>query len=996
MAKLSLLQAAVRVMKQLFKLLLQKKLYHEASQVAWNVQLARQAGGTDQLMRELLYHPECPELTRARLIRDFLTANPPLVLEHPLDQEKVARDIFMAYEHRTGTIDLDLRQALRKLELESDSAATWKVIQDCCDKLQVLDAKDRLCSAYLDIFQASGSTAHSKFFEVRHASKLSYNAIMLQEDEVVPWVLNSLALLQFWNLQSGHTSKAIETGEAVYTKIKSLGSDCHYILGMIAQNIALFFKRLGNTEKMMEWASICFDYWCELNPEDKAMAEFLMIVAKVDLASSSRMAEADAKALEQSTWDQVQNDKELGLWSVSILKSETILSSLIIKHTYLDHKRWADLIDQLIDHLPEAEQTVKRANIKQRRGLWVLNEKSQPNDISKENEALDLLKAAAQLYHSGGHFFEWANTYRMIGLCYSSIFRKQSTIEPLRQAILSYEKAKNYFHEVNQLSIEIECYCSIAECAYTGWRRGWLETAAVLQTLAQAEILKDRIRDDLSIMNVLDAIAEKQKLRTDSSFEKIYDYAILLSSHENDVVTLWEWVQRSKARSISDMLGLGVLLPRSLLEDTDLDIMNGISAGELYRKEQSLFKELQSTPIHLRMPLRTEISKIQLQMNTYPSLKKIISLRRGEAVTLERLQSKIKIGSNGKTVFVDWFIQGFNIHMVVVLPDSPPICRSCHTSFPEIVHWKSQFWDTPEGFDKSMRIADDEQNPLRQLDKLVQPLERVLPKGSLLIFSPTGVLHNLPLHALWLDDAPVIEDYAVAYASSLTTFIQCRDKAVAKEAFQSSPKSILSIYEPGEQEFSEMEQREIYRSAVELGKEINGDVKIGTEVGQGSLSDALSSSSIMNFHGHCKLNVSMLDQALVLADGNFAAKDFFGLRINVLLATLIACGSATQAINKGDEPLGLISALLCAGAPSVIGSMWPIASGFGREFLKSFYEHAQGCRDGELMNWAAALQEVVKEIKYDYSYRFPVYWASMVLHGSSHCKASANFFDKSP
>jgi len=169
-------------------------------------------------------------------------------------------------------------------------------------------------------------------------------------------------------------------------------------------------------------------------------------------------------------------------------------------------------------------------------------------------------------------------------------------------------------------------------------------------------------------------------------------------------------------------------------------------------------------------------------------------------------------------------------------------------------------------------------------------------------------------------------------------------------------------------------------------------VKVGAAVDRDALTQSLGFSSVVQFHGHCKINnTSMLDQALVLADGDFAARDLFSLRINALLVTLIACGSVTQSINQGDEPLGLVSAMLCAGAPSVVGTMWPIASGFGREFVKAFYSQVTECKDGDLINWAVALQEAVNELKDDYAYRFPVYWASTVLHGSSHCKAQVGF-----
>ena len=55
--------------------------------------------------------------------------------------------------------------------------------------------------------------------------------------------------------------------------------------------------------------------------------------------------------------------------------------------------------------------------------------------------------------------------------------------------------------------------------------------------------------------------------------------------------------------------------------------------------------------------------------------------------------------------------------------------------------------------------------------------------------------------------------------------------------------------------------------------------------------------------------------------------------------TIIACDSGkSQDIAPGDEPLGIIPALLHAGATSVLGCQWPIDSCAGRAFSEAFYE----------------------------------------------------------
>lgn len=745
-ADISFLKDAVNIMRQLFKSLLQKKLYYEAAEVAWSVQVARKAGGDELLMREVLHHPECPELLQARLIRDFLIVKPPLVLENISELEKTARFIFMKYGHAIGIVELDLHHAYLQLKSGDGSPSVWKTIQDSCDALEALDAFSKLRLALGEIFEASNSTAHSKFFEVRHSSRLYMNTIVLKENEVVPWVLNSITLLMFWNLQSGHASKAMETAEAVYNELKRSGSDCEYLMGMAAQSMASCFGAHKNKEKTMHWAEICYDHWCGLTAEDKGMAEYVVLTSK--LAVGGRPSAEEAVAIEQSTWDQIQEDQKAELWSVAVMKAESILSPLIVEHPELDREKWASLVDGLVEHLPEDQKAIKRANVKQLRGVWRISEAQKRKDTLKEKEALFLYEEAAPLYQSHGAHFEWANTQGMIGWCYFSIFEKTQGVEPLRAAIEHFETAKRYFEEVNQLSSMIDCCSALARLAFKACLKGWLDVVDVMRILAETEVLKDRMRDDLSTLNTLDAVSEKQKLRNDPRGELIYFYAIAICLHGNFIDTLWEWVQRSKARSISDMLGLGALLPQQLLAELKSDAVNGTSALELYDKEKAMLEELRSTPNHIRMPLRTEIWRLQQQMSAYPSLKRILGLRRGEAARLERLQSISKDKSRRPTVFVDWFLQGLNIHMIVVSPDSPPVHRFCQTTHAEVVNWKSQFFDTPEGFRKSMRSDDNENNPLRKLDKLVQSLKELLPENAVLVFSPSDVLHTIPLHAL--------------------------------------------------------------------------------------------------------------------------------------------------------------------------------------------------------------------------------------------------------
>jgi CHAT domain-containing protein len=101
----------------------------------------------------------------------------------------------------------------------------------------------------------------------------------------------------------------------------------------------------------------------------------------------------------------------------------------------------------------------------------------------------------------------------------------------------------------------------------------------------------------------------------------------------------------------------------------------------------------------------------------------------------------------------------------------------------------------------------------------------------------------------------------------------------------------------------------------------------------------------------------------------------------------IACDSGVQDVNEGDEPLGLVSAIFCAGASSVLGTLWPIHSQTGRTFTSHFYNSLAKqikeppiyeLRFGRVLNLARAVREAIIAVKKDK--KDPYSWASFVLH----------------
>jgi CHAT domain-containing protein len=125
-----------------------------------------------------------------------------------------------------------------------------------------------------------------------------------------------------------------------------------------------------------------------------------------------------------------------------------------------------------------------------------------------------------------------------------------------------------------------------------------------------------------------------------------------------------------------------------------------------------------------------------------------------------------------------------------------------------------------------------------------------------------------------------------------------------------------------------------------------------------------------------------LFSGLALADGWLTALEMFDLRLNASLVTLSACQTGRSLVGGGDELLGLMRALLYAGAASLLLSLWPVEDHSSAELMEHVY---QRLADGQSKR--AALREaqlcLLNESSARAPYAHPYYWAPFFLVGDA-------------
>lgn len=264
----------------------------------------------------------------------------------------------------------------------------------------------------------------------------------------------------------------------------------------------------------------------------------------------------------------------------------------------------------------------------------------------------------------------------------------------------------------------------------------------------------------------------------------------------------------------------------------------------------------------------------------------------------------------------------------------------------------------------------------RLYNKLVAPVMAGMPEAiDRLLIVPHSSLHHLPFSALHNGKAFLCENYSISYLPT-TSLIPVLARANRNSATESNRYlvSAISDYSATRREGLIFSSR--LRSAagledltytMEEAQNIfsqTADAKLLTndEVKQ-SLPELFSQYSVVHFAGHAVFNhEEPLASGLVLADGSILTAAAI-LQGNALrtdrgkLLVLSACQTGVNKITEGGEILGLARALMYAGMPNLVLSLWEVADRSTAELMQEFHKNLAPAETGKQLQIADALRE---------------------------------------
>ena len=353
-------------------------------------------------------------------------------------------------------------------------------------------------------------------------------------------------------------------------------------------------------------------------------------------------------------------------------------------------------------------------------------------------------------------------------------------------------------------------------------------------------------------------------------------------------------------------------------------------------------------------------------------------------VTTEDIQT-ITDDVGGEVVYVDWYRGSIEANpmpcpLIVTLSSG----QGTQASFIKM-NWESidQILEKWLKYDESDLLNKEACSILQQLSPLLKPLIEISKPGQTLVFSATGDLHRVPLHAITIDGEVLIRRNPVVYTSSMTVLDVVFK---ARKTHEQTKSSTSHPFKAGL--FGSPPTTAGTKALSSLSKKLSTKPHTRDDFTTHHFANAIQDLQLdlLHYHSHADFtDTAPTDQRLFFENADLTLPDIFGLApiANSYHATLLACGSGmskTSAIS--GEVIGLVPAFLYSGASSTVSTLWPFDDRDAALYTRFFYEGFwKALKEGnsERVDLAKANQAAVLRIMDTKPEMY--HWAPFVLNG---------------
>jgi tetratricopeptide (TPR) repeat protein len=443
-----------------------------------------------------------------------------------------------------------------------------------------------------------------------------------------------------------------------------------------------------------------------------------------------------------------------------------------------------------------------------------------------------------------------------------------------------------------------------------------------------------------------------------------FDAAVHVLAQSGEVREAFMYAERARARAFLQTVGNRRVEPRGAIDRLvrEADSLR-IRIAELERDRSVPAGELDQA----RNRYRAVLSRARTTSPEYASLLRV------DPADLDALQAEIP----ADTTVVSYFLSKLASHAWIVDRDSFEYVRLSvpDAALHRAICWSDRFRGAGRG-GEVQRDCEDPATAEEVFDLFIAPLREKLRTRRLLII-PHRVMHQFPFAAMVdrKSGRHLIEDYTLLFAPSASALRFLRDKETPLHG------AALVIGDPrGSMGSLEGAEAEAHVIAQMLGTA----AITGAEAKEELLYDFDGAIDLVHIGAHGTYNsASPLFSRIALApggtrDGNLDVHeiltelDWRGVNLVVLSACRTAVGERTG----GDDVVGLTRAVLYAGSPGVISTLWNIDDHASAVLMGELY-----CRLRDGAPIADALREAQLLLLRGHRYADPRYWAAFLLTG---------------
>jgi tetratricopeptide (TPR) repeat protein len=245
-------------------------------------------------------------------------------------------------------------------------------------------------------------------------------------------------------------------------------------------------------------------------------------------------------------------------------------------------------------------------------------------------------------------------------------------------------------------------------------------------------------------------------------------------------------------------------------------------------------------------------------------------------------------------------------------------------------------------------------------DVLVAPVSTWLDSNQRIIVIPTGDLHSVPFAALRHDGTYLVDRHAVVTAPGVSVVLGMRGNGQHPE--HPLVAGVADEYAPGLDDEAAFVATRFPDATLLLNDAATRDALLAGMPGAG----------LIHLACHGRFDAAHpAASGLLCADGWLTLDRLAELRLDRPLVVLTGCETGRVRVDRGDDLVGMMTALIAAGASGLITSLWKTHDAAATASMAAFYDALAGGADP-----VTALRHSQCTVRQHFDH--PAWWAPFV------------------